>query len=671
LVNGDTLNEPDETFLVNLTNAGNATIVDGQGVGTVANDDPVPQLSINDVSVTEGNSGTTSAIFTVNLSAASGQTVTVNYATADGSGTAGSDYQSTSGTLTFNPGETNKSITSLVNGDTAFESDETFVANLSGAAHATIADSQAVGTILNDDAAPGYTPSGSNVTVQGNGVEITFSQVNSPGTTTMTAISPASAGSTPGGYVVNGSSVAFDLTTTAAYAAPIDLCFAMPSVTEAEAFNALAVLHNEGGVLVDRTMSRDFATKKVCGRVNSLSPFLVASKITAQFQTAAVSVNEGGVSVPVTVTRTGDTSGPATVNYATLDTAGGNPCNVFNGVASPRCDYAGVIGTVQFAAGVSSKTISIPVIDDAYAEGSETFSISLSSPAGAVLGAPATATITITDNETVPGANPVDNKTFFIRLQYIDFLGREPEPDGLQFYLDILNGCQPSDIECNKYTRGAISANFFRSPEFQRKGSYVMYLYMVSLGQRAVTPAELNDPSKIDRPHYGEFIVDLQSISDPTDDPVIGEARKVALTDAWMQRAEIQAKYPNTMSNAMFVQTLFNTAGVTVSNQNWAAELTAGTKTRAQVLREFAESPEVNTKFYKPAFVTMEYFGYLRRDPEDCKNPSNWTGGDPNQCGYIFHNNRFHLAADPDFLENTIVRGFIESPEYRQRFGPP
>ena len=81
------------------------------------------------------------------------------------------------------------------------------------------------------------------------------------------------------------------------------------------------------------------------------------------------------------------------------------------------------------------------------------------------------------------------------------------------------------------------------------------------------------------------------------------------------------------------------------------------------LLRAIAESTQVNDKFYKPAFVTMEYFGYLRRDPEICVGSP-----DPANCGYIFHNARFQLTADQDFLENTIVRGFIESPEYIGRF---
>ncbi len=154
LVNGDTTNEANETFFVNLTNATNAVLLDNQGQGTINNDDALPSLSINDVSVAEGDSGTTSLNFTVSLSAASGQTVTVNYATADNTAAAGSDYQSTSGTLTFNPSDTAKTITVLVNGDTTFEQNETFFVNLTSPVNASISDTQGVGTITNDDAAP-------------------------------------------------------------------------------------------------------------------------------------------------------------------------------------------------------------------------------------------------------------------------------------------------------------------------------------------------------------------------------------------------------------------------------------------------------------------------------------------------------------------------------------
>jgi hypothetical protein len=151
LVNGDTLDEPDETLFVNLSNASNATISVSQGTGTILDDDPAPAFSISNASVVEGNSGTVLITFTVTLNTASGKITTVDYSTADGTATAGVDYVANSGTLTFLPGETSKSVSFSVFGDLDVESDETFFVNLSNAGNATIANAQGVGTILNDD----------------------------------------------------------------------------------------------------------------------------------------------------------------------------------------------------------------------------------------------------------------------------------------------------------------------------------------------------------------------------------------------------------------------------------------------------------------------------------------------------------------------------------------
>src|SRR5205814_1940048 len=126
LVNGDTTLEPDETFAVNLSLPTNGTILDAQGVGTITNDDSVPQISIGDVIQAEGDSGTSSFDFTVSLTNPSDQTVTVDYTTNDGTATAGSDYASATGTVTFNPGDTSQTVSVSVNGDTTHEADETF-----------------------------------------------------------------------------------------------------------------------------------------------------------------------------------------------------------------------------------------------------------------------------------------------------------------------------------------------------------------------------------------------------------------------------------------------------------------------------------------------------------------------------------------------------------------
>ncbi len=169
-VNGDTTSESNETFFVNLSNASGATIADGQGQGTIQNDDaaPTPSLSMNNVSLTEGNSGTKAFAFTVTLSSASAQTITVSYATANGTATSlGSrrDYTSTSGTLTFNPGVTSRTINVSVRGDRRIEASENFFVNLSNPSNATLADGQGEGIIVNDDggAGPGGGPDGGRV----------------------------------------------------------------------------------------------------------------------------------------------------------------------------------------------------------------------------------------------------------------------------------------------------------------------------------------------------------------------------------------------------------------------------------------------------------------------------------------------------------------------------
>jgi hypothetical protein len=148
---GDVLDEATETAVLNLSNATNATIADSQGVLTITDNDAAPSLSIADTVVTEGDSGTKTVTFTVTLSAASGQSVSVNYATANGTASSATDYIATSGTLTFAPGTTSRTFTVSIRGDNTTESLETFVVNLSGAVSATIADSQATCFILNDD----------------------------------------------------------------------------------------------------------------------------------------------------------------------------------------------------------------------------------------------------------------------------------------------------------------------------------------------------------------------------------------------------------------------------------------------------------------------------------------------------------------------------------------
>ncbi len=199
LVDGDTKNETDETFTVTLGGATGAVIAQGTGVGTIVNDDPVPALSIGDVRLSGGSSGTTSFAFPVTLAQASGQTITVAYATADGTATvAENDYQASSGTLTFAPGDTSKSITVPVTGSTTAEADETFAVTLSNPTNATIARATGTGTITNQLIIASLSPpsgsaaGGVSVTITGVGFGADPAQVTVQfGTTaTVTRVTP-------------------------------------------------------------------------------------------------------------------------------------------------------------------------------------------------------------------------------------------------------------------------------------------------------------------------------------------------------------------------------------------------------------------------------------------------------------------------------------------------
>jgi hypothetical protein len=150
-VAGDLLDEADETFFVNLSGASGALIADGQGRGTILDDDPPPAVAIDDAAVLEGDAGTTPAGFTLSLSAPSGRSVSVGYATADGTASAGSDYVGTVSSAVLPPGSTAAPVTVAVKGDRVFEPDESFAVNLTTATNASIADAQGLGTIGNDD----------------------------------------------------------------------------------------------------------------------------------------------------------------------------------------------------------------------------------------------------------------------------------------------------------------------------------------------------------------------------------------------------------------------------------------------------------------------------------------------------------------------------------------
>jgi hypothetical protein len=160
---GDLLDEEAETFVVTLSNPSNAYLARNEAIGTILDNDPLPSLAVNDVIITEGDSGSKTASFSVTLSGPSGKTVQVSYATANGTATAGADYTAVSGTLTFTPGQTSKTVSVTILGDLLDEENETFNVNLSNPQNATLSKSLGIGTIQDNDPLPALTIN--NVTI--------------------------------------------------------------------------------------------------------------------------------------------------------------------------------------------------------------------------------------------------------------------------------------------------------------------------------------------------------------------------------------------------------------------------------------------------------------------------------------------------------------------------
>jgi hypothetical protein len=252
--------------------------------------------------------------------------------------------------------------------------------------------------------------------------------------------------------------------------------------------------------------------------------------------------------------------------------------------------------------------------------------------------------------------NPIDNQNFFVRQQYRDFLFREPDPGGQAAWIAVLNGC-PNQFNTDPNSASAqcdrihVSASFFQSAEFQLKGFFVYRFYRVAFGRQ---------------PTYEEIIPDMQFVTAGTTADLI--QKRDTFTNNFAARSEFTALYNGT-SNDTYVNTLMGrynlqqvttpdpanpngTQKVTLTRADLINRLNAATLTRAQVLRAIADSDEVAAAESNAAFVSMQYFGYLRRSAE--------TGGFNAWLGVLNTN-------PADF--RTMVNGFMNSTEYRSRFG--
>jgi hypothetical protein len=360
----------------------------------------------------------------------------------------------------------------------------------------------------------------------------------------------------------------------------------------------------------------------------------------------------------VTVTRVGTLTTPATVDYTSVD-----------GTAKQKGDYIYATGRLVFQPGDTQKSFPVLINEDNYTEGPESATIILSNPsAGTTLGTPATSTIQIADDTSEAATNPIDDARGFVCQQYHDFLNRQSDQSGEDFWTNEITSCG-SNAACIDEKRNNVSAAFFLSVEFQNTGYLVIRAHKAAFGSDKSTP------------RYSVFLRDQREINEGV---IVGQPGADTrlqqniqkFFDEFVQRPEFVTHFPGGMAAATYVDMLFTNSGVTPTTAERNAAISAygsgDTAGRAAALRSVADSNSVFQKQYNPAFVLMEYYGYLRRNPDDAP--------DNNFSGYDFWLNKLNQFSQPgeDVRNESValgrvkraemVKAFLVSGEYRQRF---
>jgi hypothetical protein len=332
-----------------------------------------------------------------------------------------------------------------------------------------------------------------------------------------------------------------------------------------------------------------------------------------------------------------------------------------------------MFGTLKFAANETQKTIDIPINLDGYTEGPENFTVKLTNPTGgAVLATPSTATVTINDS-TSPSPNPLDDTASFVRQQYRDFLNRDADPAGLAFWKDNIDKCTDparlaagqTVLQCIEIQRLNTSAAFFLSIEFQQTGNFVRSVYVAALDRPLTNNMEA----------FMEFERDTQAVQRGV---IVGQGNwqqtldnnRDAFMRDFVARAEFVGLYPTTDTPTQYVDSLYAHAAVTPANpaeraaaiaEFGAANTAADAGARGRALLRITQNPGFQSREINRSFVQMEYFGYLRRNPNDAP--------DADFSGYDFWVNKLN-AAGGNYITSEMVKAFLASTEYRQRFGP-
>jgi subtilisin family serine protease len=389
-----------------------------------------------------------------------------------------------------------------------------------------------------------------------------------------------------------------------------------------------------------------------------------------EFSSTGPAGSENNAQIFISVTRNGDRSGVSTVDFATSDVAGSQACNVTNGNASARCDYESFATKLVFAPNESIKTIGISIINDAYKEGDETFTARLTNVNGAALGSQSIATVKIIDNDNADGANPLSDASFFVRQHYIDFLNREPDSSGLAFWAGQTTSCGAADLTV---CRVNVSGAFFLSIEFQQTGYLVERIYKAAFGDvNGSSTTGGSHTLRVPNVRFEQFLPDTLRIGQGV---IVNQGNwqqqlddnKNAFTQEFVQRAAFLAAFPNSMTPAQFVDQLNDNAKDNsnvkplsqAERDSLVNALTNQTMTRAQVLRAVAEDSDLFNSEKNRAFVLMQYFGYMRRNPNDPQ--------DSDYGGYEFWLNKLN-GANGDYVAAEMVKAFLAAAEYNQRF---